>query len=165
MEVQVSRRAGPQKPHWVQGIQLWAAVLYSYIVSGTYTTLASPDHFLLDSCCCPVSKVGRWLQNKQLSQKTWIHIPQFPSCNLKPRTTLCHTSAFLFVLRVSPLKYTETLLWTQLQSSQRGGHHKATHTNSGRNCWCYEDPSNALSFDTNDNGSFSGEDQVFGLRA
>lgn len=164
VELQVSRRARIQKPHWVHRTQLGAAVLYSAAVSGTYTTLASPDHFLLDICYCSISKVGRWCRTKSWA-KTWIHMPWFPSCNLTPRTTLCHTSVFLCVLWVSPLKYTETLVWTELQSPQREGHSKAPHTNSGRNCWGCEDPSNTFSFDTNNNGSFSGDDQVFGLTA
>lgn len=136
---------GLQKPHWVHRIQLGAAVLYSDTVSGTCTTLASPDHFLLDSCCCSISKAGRWCRTISWA-KTWIHMHWFPSGNFKLRTTLCHTSAFLCVLCVSPLKCTETLVWTELQSPQRGGHPKAPHTNSGRNCWGYEDPSNTLFF-------------------
>lgn len=59
---------------------------------GPYTTLASPDHFLLDCCCCPISKVGRWYRINSWA-KTWIHTPWFPNCNLKPRIPL---SCFCF---------------------------------------------------------------------
>lgn len=118
---------------------------------------------IISSWIAAIAPFQKWADDtEQTAEPKPEFTPHDSQATISNSESLWHASAFLRVLRVSPLKYTNTGLNTALEPSERG-HHKAPPANSGGSCWCYEDLSNALFFDTNDNGSFS-EDQAFDLR-
>lgn len=141
--MEISRRARTSEtPQITQGPARGSCLVQSQGLALPWSLL------IISPWIAAVAPFQKLADDAEQSAKTRIHMHWFPSGNLKPRTTLSHTSAFLCVLWVSPLKYTETLVWTELQSPQGGGHPKAPHTKSGRNFWGYEDPSNTLFFFT-----------------
>lgn len=73
------------------------------------TALAPLDHFLLDSF--PLAPFRKLADD---GEQTAEPKPGFTSCDsqaaISSPESLCYASAFLHVLTVSPLKYTETLV-------------------------------------------------------
>lgn len=109
--------------------------------------------FPLGQLLLPRFKSWQMMQNRQLRQHLNSHV-MIPK--LQPQTQNHPVSHFCFSL--CALSFISEIhrnigLNRASEPSERG----EPHTNSGRSCWGYEDPSNAPSFDTNDNGSFSGD--------
>lgn len=151
------------------------AVLYSYIVSQTYSTRASPNHFLISvgQLLLPHFKGWKMMQNTE------------PSKNLNPRPIIprlqSQTQNHPSPLSCSCFSLCGSNFTSEIHNKYRPecsaacqntapepsecitSHHGSLQFR--KKLWTLRRPPNSFFFATIDNGSLSGEGQAFGLRA